>query len=286
MTLRELLVMGAERLRAVGPDTASLDASLLLAHLLGVSRAALYARLADDAPAGIAAEFMRAVARREGGEPIAYVVGHKEFFGLDFAVTPAVLVPRPETELLVQWAVDWLRARVLPARVVDVGTGSGAIAVTLAHTIATASVLASDISLGALQVARGNARHHAMEGRIGFVRGDLLSWLGQPADLVLANLPYLSEAQMGEPSIAAEPRLALIGGDADGFGLYRRLIPQVAKRLMPGGAFAFEIDPAQREIAVAACEEWLPKTATRLHRDLAGHARFITVEAALDPPRW
>lgn len=286
MTLRELLMTGTERLRETAPETSLLDASLLLAHVLRVSRAALYARLTEDVPAGIAEAFTQAIARRAAGDSVAYLTGHKEFFGLDFAVSPAVLVPRPETELLVQWAVDWLRARVLPARVVDVGTGSGAIAVTLARMVTTASVYASDISSEALFVARSNAHRYCIGQQIGFVRGDLLSWLGQPADLMLANLPYLAEAQMCEPSIAAEPRLALIGGDGDGFGLYRRLIPQVAERLMPGGAFVFEIDPAQQAVAVAACDEWFQSAAIRLHGDLAGHARFVTVEAPLDASHW
>jgi release factor glutamine methyltransferase len=284
--LRDLLLDGTARLRAAGIDTADLDASLLLADALGISRAALYARLADVADADRLSVFAEAIDRRVNGESVAYIVGHKEFFGLDFAVSPAVLVPRPETELLVQWAVDWLRDRVLPARVVDVGTGSGAIAVTVAHAVVTAAVFACDVSHGALKVARRNARTHAVGDRIGFVCGDLLTWLGQPADLILANLPYLTDAQMTEPSIAAEPRLALVGGDADGFGCYRRLIPQAAARLMPGGAFVFEIDPAHAAHAVAACRDAFPTAAIAVHTDLAGHARFVTVAAPLDHLTW
>ncbi len=286
MTLRELLATGVARLRAAGIDSAEMDASLLLADMQAISRAALYARLPEDAPAAVAVAYERAIVRRANGEPVAYIVGRKEFFGLDFAVSPAVLVPRPETEPLVQWAIDWLQERVLPARVVDVGTGSGAIAVAVAHTVGTAHVFAADISLEAVRVARRNARAHGVGARIGFVSGNLLSWLGQPADLVLANLPYLTGAQMDEPSIAAEPLLALAGGDADGFGLYRRLIPQVAERLMPGGAFAFEIDPAQAEIAVASCQSAFPNAAIAVHDDLAGCARFVTVEAALENLAW
>src|SRR5262245_65040817 len=130
-TLREMLISGVAHLHAAGFETADLDASLLLADALGVSRAALYARLTDPAPEDAVAAFDHAIARRVAGESVAYVIGRKEFFGLDFVVTPAVLVPRPETELLVQWAIDWLRERLLPARVVDVGTGGGAVAVVV-----------------------------------------------------------------------------------------------------------------------------------------------------------
>jgi release factor glutamine methyltransferase len=286
MTLREALMAAAAHLRAAGIESADLDAALLLAHILRVNRAALYARLADPLPVDVGPALSHAIARRIAGESVAYIVGHKEFYGLDFVVTPAVLVPRPETELLVQWAIDWLRDRVLPARVVDVGTGSGAIAVAVAHTVQTAHVFACDISLKALEIARRNAQGHVRADRVGFICGDLLTWLGQPADLVLANLPYLTDTQMAEPSIAAEPSLALVGGDADGFGLYRRLIPQVGARLMPGGAFAFEIDPAQADIVVVTCHDAFPHATVAVYDDLAGHARFVTVEAALDHLQW
>ncbi len=282
MPLRALTARGADRLRAAGINSASLDAALLLAHLLGIDRAALYARMTEETPEGVAEAFDALLTRRIAGASVAYIVGCKEFFGLDFAVSPAVLVPRPETELLVAWAVEWLRARVIPARVVDVGTGSGAIAVTVAHDVPTARVFACDISDEALAVAQRNARAHNVAGRLAFVRGDLLTWLGQPADCILANLPYLMAAQMGEPSIAAEPHLALFGGDDDGFALYRRLIPQAAARLMPGGAFAFEIDPTQAETAQRVCARAFPTAHVRLHDDLAGSARFVAVEAPFD----
>jgi release factor glutamine methyltransferase len=169
--------------------------------------------------------------------------------------------------------------------VVDVGTGSGAIAIAVAHASESACVFAVDISREALAVARRNACQHRVAQRIGFVCGDLLTWLGHPADLVLANLPYLTDAQMDEPTIATEPRLALAGGDQDGLGSYRRLIPQVAARLMPGGAFAFEIDPDQAQRARELCHGAFRAASVTVQNDLAGGARFVTVEAALDYPR-
>ncbi|MHB8645491.1 MAG: peptide chain release factor N(5)-glutamine methyltransferase [Thermomicrobiales bacterium] len=276
--LRDLMTRGAIALRGGGIETPELDAALLLGHLLRLDRAALYAHSLDAAPPDLSIAFDALIERRLRREPVAYLTGTKEFMGLPFAVNPAVLVPRPETELLVEWAVRWLNKRTDRARVVDVGTGSGAIAVALASEISSVSVLASDISLEALHVARCNARRHAVAGRIAFVCGDLLHWLGQPADLILANLPYLTDAQTDAEELAAEPCNALAGGDTDGFALYRRLLPQAAARLMPGGALAFEIDPSQTDVARTLASASFPGARIAVHGDLAGLARFVTVE--------
>lgn len=272
------MARGAAGLRGGGIETPELDAALLLGSLLGLDRAALYARLRDDAPPDIPAAFDALIARRLRGEPVAYLMGTKEFMGLAFAVNATVLVPRPETELLIEWAVRWLGPRTAGARAVDVGTGSGAIAVALASLSPRARILASDISCEAVAVARGNARRHNVAERVSFVRGDLLAWLGQPVEMILANLPYLTDAQADAADLRAEPRGALAGGGGDGFGLYRALIPQVPARLVPGGAFAFEIDPSQAETAATLCIETLPSALVAIHRDLAGLARFVTVE--------
>ncbi len=279
-TIRDLLSIGAKRLRTQGSETADLDAALLLGHLLHLSRAALYARLHDPLPADIDREFFSLIAARERQVPIAYLTGTKEFMGLDFAVNAATLVPRPETELLVEWAVRWLRHHP-GASVIDVGTGSGAIAVSLAHAVLTIRVIASDISRGALRVARANAHRHGVLARTDYVCGALLAWFGARADLIVANLPYLTDVQAASPEIAAEPSSALVGGAEDGFALYRALLPQVATHLHPGGAFAFEIDPAQEQVARKACAASFPGAAIVVHADLAGHARCVTVETGV-----
>ncbi len=266
-------------LRHGGIETPELDAALLLGYLLGLDRAALYAHILDAAPPGISAAFDGLIARRLGRAPVAYLTGTKEFMGLQFAVNPAVLVPRPETELLVEWAVRWLQERSDRTRVVDVGTGSGAIAVALTSMTPYARVLASDISRSALAVARYNARQHGVAGRVTLICGDRLSWLGQAADLILANLPYLTDVQADKTELDAEPRIALAGGGGDGFELYRTLIPQVPARLANSGAFAFEIDPSQAKIAGALCSESFAFASVTMHHDLAGLTRFITVEA-------
>ena len=279
--LRDLLAHGADLLRRASIETPELDAALLLGHLLGRDRATLYAHLLDDAPPDIPAAFDALIERRSRREPVAYLTGTKEFMGLTFAVNAAVLVPRPETELLVEWAARWLAARPNAAWVVDVGTGSGAIAVSLASIATHVQALASDISRKALAVARFNARRQNVAGRVAFVCGDLLSWLGQPVTMILANLPYLTDAQTDAADLRAEPRGALAGGGGDGFGFYRALIPQIPGRLTPGGACAFEIDPSQTEIAAALCAETFPAASVAVHDDLAGFARFVTVETAI-----
>lgn len=276
--VRDLLMRGTARLREGGIETPALDAALLLGHLLGLDRAALYARMLDDVPSDLSAAFDALVARRLGHEPVAYLTGTKEFMGLPLTINAAVLVPRPETELLVEWGERWLGARQTRARVVDVGTGSGAIAVALASRVPHIRVVASDISLLALEVARDNARRYAVAGRVAFVRGDLLSWLGRSVDLILANLPYLTDAQAEASDLHMEPRAALAGEGADGFDLYRALIPQIALHLAPGGAFAFEIDPAQMVTAMTLCRESFPSASLAARHDLAGLARFVTVE--------
>jgi len=276
--LRDLLTSGANRLRDAGIETPELDAALLLGFLLGLDRAALYARMLDDAQSESSLAFDALIERRLHREPIAYLTGTKEFMGMTFTVNDAVLVPRPETELLVEWAVRRLGTRADNARIVDVGTGSGGIAVALASEIPSARVFASDISLKALSVARLNARQHGVVGRVACVCGDLISWLGQPVEMILANLPYLTDKQANAADLRAEPRGALTGGGGDGFGLYRILIPQAPARLMIGGAFAFEIDPSQAESAVALCKSTFPLAMIAVLCDLAGLARFITVE--------
>lgn len=278
--VRDLLARGAVSLRHAEIDTPELDAAVLLAHLLGINRAALYARALDPVPVAVTDAYKALVDRRMRGAPVAYLTGTKEFMGLAFAVSPAVLVPRPETELLAGWAIAWLAARAGPTVAVDVGTGSGAVAVSIAKFSPNARVIASDISQEALTVARMNARKHAVAGDVRFVCGDLLRWLGRPVDLILANLPYLTDRQADAAELAAEPRNALAGGDADGFALYRALLPRAETRLTSGGAIAFEIDPLQATTAFALCQSIFPSARISMHRDLAGMARFVTVETA------
>jgi len=276
-TLREVLRDGRQQLEEAGDETARIDAEVLLRHLLSIDRATLYARLPDPAPPGTVERYRDLIARRAAGEPVAYITGHREFMGLDFLVDRRVLIPRPETEYLVEWALAWLRERSGDRLVVDVGTGSGAIAVSLAAHAnnPTLRVVGSDRSLDALRVAATN-RDRLAPGRVEFVAGDLLSWCRPGIDLVLANLPYLRPDQ-AHAGIAWEPAVALYAGET-GFRLYERLLPQVAARLRPGGAVGCEIDPSQRAIALATARAHFPTARITIRPDLAGLDRYLIIE--------
>jgi release factor glutamine methyltransferase len=228
----------------VGIDTARLDAEVLLAHACGVSRAALIAGLNVDADA--AGEFRRLIARRATRAPLAYIIGRKEFFSLDFEVTPAVLIPRPETETLAAAALEFLAARRDP-RVLDIGTGSGAIAIAIAANAPAAKIIATDISEEALQVARRNAIRHRCADRIDFIAADLFPDSASRFDLIVSNPPYVAEADLEtlQPEIRLyEPRVALAFG-VDGLDLFRRIATASRSRLNPDGAVMVEIGAGQ-----------------------------------------
>ena len=269
-------------------DTPRLDAEVLLRHLLGIDRTALFLRYHDPVPDEVAVAMDALVVRRLAGVPVAYLVGEREFLGLPFQVVPDVLVPRPETELLVEWAADWLGAAGRDAAtVIDVGTGSGAIALGLAHLAPvtwSGTLVAVDVSAAALTVAAGNAARLATEtgdarlARIQFRQSDLLGAVMEPLDLILANLPYLVPGQVDDNAeLAAEPRLALVGGE-DGLDLIRRLIDDAPRLLTTNGAMALELDPSQADTVAGLLRAREPSARVTIHRDLAGLARFVTLE--------
>ncbi len=276
-TYRDLIRAATERLRASHSDSPRLDAEVLLCHVLGIDRTELYRRL--PLPLNVPLDhFWELVERRARGEPVAYLTGHREFYGLDFLVTPATLIPRPETEYLVTWAAERLRLRRDRPCCVDVGTGCGAIIIALAVTLqaeTSALLVGSDCSLAALQVARAN-RDRLAPRRVHLVCGDLLSWCRGPLDLVVANLPYLRWEQW-HPGIAFEPPEALFA-PGDGFGLYAQLLPQAAALLRPGGACILEIDPDQAERAIKTARTAFPTARLAIEPDLAGLARYLTIE--------
>ncbi len=281
-TAGECVQMASVELAPV-TDTPRLEAEVLLAEVLGVSRTALLAHPEQRVSALQRARYGSLVRQRAAAYPLPYLIGRAEFFGLSFEVTPAVLIPRPETETLVNLAL----ARH-PDRVLDVGTGSGCIALTLAVHLPVAQVYATDISLAALEVARRNARRHAVGPRVRFVAGDLLTmWARAPAlpesqrfDLVIANLPYVAAGEWGGLPRSVreyEPRLALAGG-ADGLAIVRRLLLQAPGVLRGGGALLVEIGAVQGAAALDLARVALPAASARLHRDLAGHERVLEVQ--------
>jgi release factor glutamine methyltransferase len=288
-TIAEALRAATRRLTAAGLETPRLDAEVLLRHLLGVDRTTLFLRYHDPIDPARLAAYEELLGRRLGGQPVAYLTGQRAFLGLTLTVTPEILVPRPETELLVEWARDWLLA---PGRdrvdVVDVGTGGGAIAIGLASLLPDAwagRITAVDVSRAALMVAAANhdqiqsamGRPSAL-GRVTFQASDLLESVAGLVDLVLANLPYLTPEQIdGNADLAAEPRLALDGGP-DGLDLIRRLVADLPRVLAAGGAVALELDPGQAEIVAALLRMAESEASVAIHHDLAGHARFVTME--------
>jgi release factor glutamine methyltransferase len=294
-TIGELLQQGIERLRVSGSETARLDAELLLGHALHADRALLVAHpeaLVGDGPA---ADYLGWIGRRELGEPVAYIRGLKEFYGLAFGIDPRALIPRPETERLVELAEDEIATRLTasarpqgtpPIEVVDVGTGSGAIAIALA--VATRrrgmldelDIVGTDISPDAVQLARENAVAHAVADRVTFVAADLLpDRSGQHWDLVLANLPYVRAAAIaGLPRATQfEPRLALDGG-ADGLEIIGRLLNRLPSVLSIGGVALLEIGADQGEDVVQAVEVRLPGWRCRVELDLAQLPRVARVQ--------
>lgn len=269
-----LLSAAAGRLRgglAQRPDgTPQLDAELLLAHALGVSRTRLRSHPEESAPEAAVARFERLIERRAAGEPVAYLLGHKEFWTLRLTVSPAVLVPRPETELLVERALQ-LHPRV-SAQVADLGTGSGAIALALARERPLWRVTATDVSAEALAIARANAAALGL-ARVRFVEGSWFSGLsGRTFDLVASNPPYVSGDDPALNSLSYEPRLALTPG-ADALVCLREIIRAAPGYLVRGGWLLLEHGATQTS-AVASELAARGFVTVRSHRDLAGHERM------------
>ena len=273
LTLREALTRATDQLSAnplLGP-TALADGALLVMTQLGIERSTLIANPERTLDREQLAQYQALVERRLRFEPIQYITGVQEFFGLTLAVSPAVLIPRPETELLVEAVL----ARVAPAgSLVDVGTGSGAIAIALAHQMPAAQITAVDLAGEALAVARGNAARHGLGERIRFLESDLLAALeaGERFDAIVSNPPYIADAD-GEglhPQVRDhEPAGALFAGP-DGLQVYRRLIPEASAHLRAGGLLALELGFGQQEPVAALLAGWAE---VEFLTDLQGIAR-------------
>jgi release factor glutamine methyltransferase len=296
--VRDSLEEGVRRLREAGSESARLDAELLLAHVAGVDRTAILAHPEAPLGDGQLATFRSLIDRRAGGEPVAYIRGLKEFYGLSFAVDRRALIPRPETEELVDIALaritGRLTARARPPgtprlRVLDVGTGSGAVIISLALVLrrrrfgSEVRLSATDVSPDALALALENAVAHGVADAIDFYPGDLFDGLplGYHAEVIVANLPYVPSTIVPELPRAAsfEPRQALDGG-ADGLALIRRLLAGLPESLAKAGIALLEIGGDQSQAVVDATGDVLPGWSATIHPDLSGAPRV----AELVPP--
>lgn len=280
----KVLEWTTQRFASAGNPSARLDAQVLLAHVLKCDRVALYTGF--DKPLGDdeLRAYRELIKRRLAGEPTAYLIGEREFWSMRLHVDRRVLIPRPDTELLVEVALEHARARGGELRIADIATGSGAIALALARELPAARVVATDVSPEALEVAAHNASALGLEDRVRFRLGDLTAALADeaPFDLLVANLPYIPTADIAglAPEVRGEPRLALDGG-ADGLDLVRRLIGAAPARIVPGGLIALEHGFDQAPAVAGLLADEFDDVTTR--RDLAGHAR-VTCARQPGPP--
>ncbi len=280
--LRDIWLSGAADLESAEIDDARFEAEVLLRHATGLSRAQLYASLTDEVDPAAQERFRAAVAERTSRKPLAYITGTREFYRLEFRVTPDVLIPRPESELLVDAALDHMRqARIRTAQVADVGAGSGAVGIALARHRRGVNLICSDVSRDALLVARDNAQRLLRRTRASFIQGDLLTPLPGPFHCVVANLPYIPEGRLDElePEVAKhEPRIALTPG-TQGTELVLRLITQLPSRLHPNGIAVLEVDPGQESAIADAAAQMLPNAEITVLDDVSQQPRAVRIIA-------
>ena len=278
MTLGDRVAWAREAIAAAGirPEDAALDAEVLARHVLACDRAGFVVGLRDEEPVDFADAYRALVDRRCRREPVAYILGEREFWGLPFEVTPDVLIPRPETELIVEEALELFPAGHAPGVIVDAGMGSGCLAVALALEFEHARVIATDISEAALAVARRNAAKHGAGDRIDFRGGDLLEPVTERADLIVSNPPYVAsgDAPGLVPEVREhEPHVALFAGPND-LSMFGKLFPSAATRLRPGGRLIVEVgyDQDERVARLASRDGW---TLSHVRQDLQAITRTL-----------
>jgi release factor glutamine methyltransferase len=283
-SVRQLLIEAMRLLQEEGLDTPRLDAEVLLGHVLGLARAQIHTHPDQRLDAAELDSYRELIERRRQHEPVAYIIGHKEFYGLDFYVDRRVLIPRPETELLVEKGLEIGRAASHPLTIADVGTGSGAVAISLAAHLPQAIIYALDASPQALEVAALNRRRHSVERRVHLLQGDLVSPLPEPVDLIVANLPYVSGAeweQLPRTITAYEPRSALDGGP-DGLDAIRRLLAQARYHLKSQAMILLEIGATQGKAVTDLARRHFPRATVEVVQDYAGLDRMVVIEVQAD----
>ena len=272
MTLKQALHRARHILAENNVEDAPLECELLLRHVLKISRTQLYLDLEQGLSPQQEQNFWRLLQRRLNGEPTAYITGHREFYGLDFYVDPNVLIPRPESELLVETALGLAQNHPL-LTIADIGTGCGAIAISLALGLPQARIYATDISATALEVALVNCQKHGVADRVHLLQGNLLEPLPEPVDLIVANLPYVRKSKLAP---RFEPRLALDGG-SDGRERIHQLCRQADSKLRAGGSLLLEIGQGQRKAVTALLHHLFPEGKIEVMPDLSGIDRVVSL---------
>lgn len=274
MNLKQALAHVRAVLAENNIEDASLEGEILLRHALGIDRNRLFLDLDREMSPQQEKVLLRLVERRLRGEPSAYITGHREFYGLDYYVDPRVLIPRPETELLVEKAIELTRSRRI-ATIAEVGTGCGAIAISLAINLPGTGIYATDISTAALEVARSNCLRHGVSDRILLLQGNMLDPLPGPVDLIIANLPYVRESELsrGGP-LSFEPRLALDGGP-DGMRKIGSLCCQAGGKLSHGGCLLLEMGQGQGKTVLTLLHQNFPSAMVEVFTDLSGIERVV-----------
>lgn len=274
MKLKEALAHARAFLSASDIDDSAFEAEILLRHVLKITRPLLYQKLDEELNRVDEDSYSQLIKRRQQGEPTAYITGHREFYGLDFYVDRHVLIPRPESELLVEKTLEIARGRDM-TNIVDVGTGCGAIAISLAKNLTGIKIYATDISLPALKVAESNCRRHDVTDRIELLQGDMLEPLPGPVNLIIANLPYVKKSDLPENGpLRFEPVLALDGG-RDGLSLIERLCRQAKGEITNGGYMILEIGEGQANTVNDIIHELFPAARVEITGDYAGIDRVV-----------
>ena len=279
-TVRAQLASGRKRLARAEIPTAWLDAEVLLAHVFATRREWLHSHPEHSLTSRQRTRYEHLLRRRVARTPVAYLTSEREFYGHTLRVTPAVLIPRPETELLVDLAIAWLNDHPDARRVIDLGTGSGAIAIAIARAVRNVRVRATDVDPRAVGVAAANVAVHRLSSRITVVRRDMLRDAGK-ADLIVANLPYLSAARRRAwaAELEFEPAVALNGGK-DGLDVIRRALTTAPAVLRPTGCLLLECDPLQSQRIVRLGQQQWPSAEISIHKDLAGKDRAVRIQLA------
>jgi release factor glutamine methyltransferase len=280
--LHEALQSATQTLHKAGIADASVEAELLLGHVLGMSRTRLYTEPETSLTSAEAERLRHLIGRRLAHEPTAYILGHSEFYGIDFRIDCRTFIPRPETELLVEEAVElalYISRQEKHVVIADVGTGCGAIAISLALALPQAKIYATDISVLALQIAEMNCRRHAVRDQVELLQGDLLGPLPQPVDILVANLPYIkgSEFEGLSPEIRDyEPTIALAGGE-DGLDKIRQMLEQTPGKVNRRAYLLLEIGQGQGDMVTSLTKGYFPQASVELIPDLGGVERLVKV---------